>query len=156
MGRTVGRAACTRCRPPWLRLAQRPEAVAKFLRKGLRLLPRREVTAFCHSIVVNELRISLFRPTARSRIQLVGICAHCDGYLDACDGKKGDLSRRHVVGCFPIKARRGDRCVGQPVKRDVVEDVVPREPFLVTGEGARDEFVAASVVVELPGGKADR
>ena len=104
---------------------------------------------------MNEFRISLFRPTARSRIQLVGICAHCDGYLDACGREKGDLSRWHVVGCFPIQARRRDRCVGQPVKGDVVEDVVPRKAFLLAGEGARDEFVAACVVVEQPGGEAD-
>ena len=105
---------------------------------------------------MNELGVSLFRPTPRSRIQLVGICAHRDGYLDARRGEKGDLSRWHVVGRFPIKARRRDRCVRQPVKRDVVEDVVSRQAFLVAGEGARDEFVTASVVVEQPGGKADR
>jgi hypothetical protein len=61
---------------------------------------------FCQSIVVNELRISLFCPTARRRIQLIGIRAHCDGYFDACRSEKGDLSGWPVVGCLPIKARR--------------------------------------------------
>ena len=57
---------------------------------------------------------------------------------------------------IPIKLRRGDRGVRQPVERNVVEDVVPRQPLPLAVDSARDHSVAANVMVEHPRCKADR
>src|SRR6478672_1288717 len=70
---------------------QRPEARAKFLRKGLRLLPRREVPGFGEPVVMNELGIRFFLPTPRGLIDLVGKGAHGDGYGNPFRGEKASL-----------------------------------------------------------------
>ncbi len=92
---------------------------------------------------------------ARS-VQLRGACidlvrkdAHGNRDGDAFRGEKGEL-------VFPIETSRRDRRVRQPVERDVVEDVVSRQALGLTVEDACDERVTARVVVEHPGGQADR
>src|SRR5689334_5692768 len=47
-----------------------------FLGQELRLLERGEVSAFGKSVVANQFRIGMFRPTSRGRIQFVGEDAH--------------------------------------------------------------------------------
>jgi hypothetical protein len=81
-------------------------------------------------------------------IKLVRKGAHGNRDGHALWGEKGEL-------VFPIQSSRGDRSVRQPVERDVVEDVVPREALRLTVEHACDEPVTAGVVVQYPGGQAD-
>ena len=65
-----------------------------------------------------------------------------------------DVEERQLV--LPVETGRGHRRVGQPIERDVVEDVVARKAFGFPVEDAGDELVAARVMVEDPGGEADR
>ena len=51
---------------------------------------------------------------------------------------------------FPIETGGGDRRVGQPGERDVVEDVVAREALGLAVEDACDQLVTARVVVDHP------
>src|SRR5262245_37440530 len=57
-------------------LAQRAEARAHFLGQELRLLEGGEVPAFGEPVVVNQVRIGLFGPTPRGRIEFVWEDAH--------------------------------------------------------------------------------
>src|SRR5262249_19594211 len=99
-------------------------------------------------VVVNELRIGLLGPAPRSWIQLVRKRAHGNGDGHAFDSEEAEL-------VLPVETARGNRRVRQPGKRDVVEDVVSREAPGLPGKGARDQFVAACVVIQKIGGKAD-
>src|SRR6185437_9054315 len=56
---------------------------------------------------------------------------------------------------FPVETSRRYCSIRQPVERDVVEDVVTRESLGLTVEDARDERVAARVVVVHPGCESD-
>ena len=99
---------------------------------------------------MDQVGIGLLGPAPRRRIDLVGKDADGDREGDALGGEEGQLA-------FPVQTRRRDRRVRQPVERDVVEDVVSRQALgLAVGEDARDQVVAARVVVEHPGGQADR
>ena len=51
---------------------------------------------------------------------------------------------------LPIETSPGNRRVGQPCERDVVENIVPREAFDLPVESAGDNVVTARVVVEEP------
>jgi hypothetical protein len=69
---------------------------------------------------VNQLRVSTLRPAARSRIDLLRKGAHGNGYADTLRGEERQLA-------LPIEAGGGDRRVREPVKSDVVENIVARE-----------------------------
>ena len=69
------------------------------------------------------------------------------------DGDALDAQIRKLV--LPVETSAGKRRVRQPGERDVVEDVVPREPFGLSGKHALEEFVAACVVVEQISREAD-
>ncbi len=56
---------------------------------------------------------------------------------------------------FPVETGARKRRVRQPVERDVVEDVIPREALGLSVEDACDQRIAARVVVEKIGGEAD-
>src|SRR5262245_31123980 len=97
------------------------------------------------AVVVDELGIRLLSPTPRRLVDLFGESAHghrdCDApYIEETAGRK-------LVPRVPVEACRGDRGVRQPVERDVVEDIVPRQPFRLAVESARDHLVAANVMV---------
>src|SRR3954469_10360230 len=113
---------------------QRTEGGSHLLREDLGLLPRGEVTALVDSVVVEEVRIRLLRPALRSGIELVREDGHSGWELDALDVEERQLA-------LPVEACRGDPRPGQPVVGDVVEDVVPREPPGIAGEGTGDELV---------------
>src|SRR5438034_6143280 len=128
------------------------ETLAHFGNEVPGLLPRSEVAPLGKLVVMDELGVGLLRPALRRRIDLVRECAHGDRDLEAADVEEAPLC--HLPG-VPVETSRGDRGVRQPVHRDVVEDVVPREAFLLSIEDARDERVAARVVVQDPRGQAD-
>ena len=98
---------------------------------------------------MNQLRVRLFRPTARGGVNLVRKDAHGHGNGEV-------LGREKVELVFPIQARRRNGRVRQPVERDVVQDVVARQALGLAVEHARDQRLTAGVVVDHPGGQADR
>ena len=85
---------------------------------------------------MNELGTGFLRPTPRGGINLVRKGAHCSRDWDTLRGEEGQLA-------FPIETSRRDRRIRQPVERDVVDDVVARQPFGLSVEGACDERVTA-------------
>src|SRR3954453_14817058 len=130
-------------------LAQRPEARANLFAEQLRLFPGRKVAALVELVVMDEVGIGLLRPMLRHLIELVRKDAH--GYRD------GDALRvEEAELVFPIKTSRRDPRVRQPVERDVVEDVISRKALGLSVEDACDERHAGRVVVDHPGGQADR
>ena len=75
-------------------------------------------------VVVDEVvRVGALGPAARGLVELVGEDA--DGERD-----RDVLGVEEVRLVLPIQAGRGDPGVGQPVERDVVEEVVAREVAL--------------------------
>src|SRR6188768_3615434 len=65
------------------RLPQRLEPRTQVVHEGLRLLPRREVTAPVVPGVEDELRVRLLRPALRRRVDLLGERADGDRELHA-------------------------------------------------------------------------
>src|SRR5215472_2458072 len=129
--------------------AQGPEARANLLREDLGLFPRGEVATLVDLVVVDELGIRLLRPAPRERIELVRENAHGNR-----DSYSPDAEEPFLV--LPVEAARRNGGVRQPGERDVVEDVVSREAGTLTCEDARDQPVAALVVVEEIGRQPDR
>src|SRR5215218_6077439 len=131
-------------------LAKRPECGSDFFREQLRLLPRGEVAALVDLVEVDQVGVGLLCPAARGLILLAGKDAH--GY------RNGDaLGVEEATTIFPIQTRRRDPRSRQPIKRDVVEDLLTRQ-FAggargpVQGLGDRRGRLAVSiVVVEKPG-----
>src|ERR687894_1929987 len=135
-------------------LPKRPERRAKLLCKELRLLPSGEVAASINFVEVNEVGVGLLRPAARRLILLAGKDGRGNGDVDALRVEEATL-------VFPIEARRRDSRVRQPIKRDVVEDLVTRQfaggargPVQSRGD-RRGRLAVSIVVVEKPGGQAD-
>jgi hypothetical protein len=134
-------------------LAQRSERGAKLFAEDPRLLPSREVAASVDPVVVDEVvRVRALGPAPRSLVELVG--EHGDGERD-----RDVLGVEEVRLVLPIQASRGDAGVGQPVERDVVEEIVAREVAVVGAvEDALDKAGLAGpvTVVEREGREVDR
>ena len=98
---------------------------------------------------MDQFGIRLLRPTPWGWIEFVREDAH--------GNRDGDALRIEVPfpPVFPIEAGAGKCRVGQPGDRDVVEDVVAREAGGFSGEDARDQVVAARVVVKEISRQAD-
>ena len=67
---------------------QRPERSPHLLDEQRGLLPGREMPALGQPVIVNQLGVGPFRPTARGGIDLVWKGADGDGYGDAFRGEK--------------------------------------------------------------------
>src|SRR5690349_23730763 len=120
-------------------MAKRPEARTNFLGIELRLFPSGEMRAFGKLVVMNEMGVRLLCPTAGGGIDLAWKGAHGYGNGDAFDVEEAFFRRAAVV---PIKTGRRDSRIRQPVERDVVEDVIRREPFGLAVEHARKKIIA--------------
>src|SRR5215203_1000625 len=137
---------------PSLRLAQRSERRANLRREQFGLFPSGEVTAPIDLVEVGEGAVRPPDPAARGRPDLAGEGgeAHRDRDLGRSLGGRG----RDSGGSVALPVRPGRRCpgAGQPVQRNVVEDVGPGEIArgLAVDEGAGDLLVAVRVVVEHP------
>src|SRR5215470_4038115 len=135
-------------------LAKWSERGAKLGTEELRLFPRREVTALVDLVVIDELGIGPLSPAARRLILLAGKDAHGHRDGDALGVEKATL-------VFPIETGRRDPGVGQPIERDVVENLVTRQ--LARGAGGpvqsrgdrRGRLAVSIIVIEKPGGQAD-
>jgi hypothetical protein len=75
--------------------------------------------AFVELVVIDQLGIGTLRPTPRALNNLVREGAERDRDGDVFRCKEGEL-------VLPVDTRRRDCRFGQPVERDVVEDVVSR------------------------------
>src|SRR6266545_2234422 len=104
--------------------AQGPERGPDLLGEQLGLLPGGEVAASVEPVVVDEVvRVRALGPAPRRLVQLVGEHANGERYGDG-------LGIKEVRLVLPIQASRGHPRVGQPVQRDVVQEVVSREVAL--------------------------
>src|SRR3954469_12717611 len=122
---SVGKEGNARkCASPQLsdRLTQRSEGGAHFRGEQCGLLPGGEVAALVEAVVVHQLRIGLLGPAARRGVDLVREDADGDRDPDVLG-----LEEHQLV--LPVQPRRRHRGVGEPVERDVVDHVVPRQPF---------------------------
>ena len=119
-------------------LPQRLECGAQLGAEQFRLFPSRKVSTFIDLIVVDELGICPLSPIPRRLVEFVREDAHGSRNGDALGTEEGEL-------ILPVKPCRRDPGVGQPVKRDVVEDIVARKAFLLPVECARDELQTARV-----------
>src|SRR5215217_3221127 len=135
-------------------LAKRPERGANLRREQLRLLPRREVAALVDLDEVDEVGVGLLDPAPRRLILLAGKDAHGYRTRDALGVEKAAL-------VFPVETRGRDARVRQPIKRDVVEDLVAgqfargaRRP-VQSRDDRRRRLAVSIVVIEKPGGQAD-
>ena len=98
---------------------------------------------------MDQVGIGFLRPAARRRVQLVGEDADANREGDALGGEEGQLA-------FPVETRRGDPRVRQPLERNVVEDIVSGEALGLAVKDTRHERLTRRVVIEHPGGQADR
>src|SRR5215475_7756881 len=88
------------------------------------------MAAFVDSVVVDQFRVRSLRPTPRRLILLARKDRDRHGYLDAFDVEEAAL-------VFPVETRRGHPAVGQPIQRDIVENLVPCQ-FARGTRGAAD------------------
>src|SRR5262245_52762142 len=100
-------------------------------------------------LIVHKFWIGLLCPVLRYRADLVRKGAHCDRDRNALGSEKAEL-------VLPIKPRRRNARIRQPIERDVVENVVSRKPLGLTVEDARDLFIGPNVMIEDPGSEAHR
>src|SRR5882724_7113157 len=70
----------------YLRLTERSKTLAKVVDNRLRLFPRGEVGAFRMLLVIEQLRVGLFRPLPRDWADLLGEGADDRRNLDALRG----------------------------------------------------------------------
>src|SRR3954451_179387 len=137
-------------------LAQRSERSPQFVGEQLRLFPGGEMAAPVDRVEVEERRVDLLDPAARRLEDLAGEGGEGDRHVD---------SRRSLGGAtccglavLPVRPRRRGAGAGQPVERDVVEDVISGEVVrgLVVDKGAGHLVVGVCVVVEHPRCERDR
>src|SRR5512132_1940973 len=138
-------------------LTQGSERRPQLLREQLRLFPGSKVAALVDLVEVRDVRVARFDPAARRPPDL------------AWEGREGERDRRRGQGLaacgggvgavgLPVRPGGGGAAAGQPVQRDVVEDVVAREVARgpPVDERVGDLVVRVGVVVDHPGGEGDR
>ena len=149
-GRSVGAMA-------WLSplSAHRLECGPQFIDENPGLLPRGEMAALGDAVVMDQLRVGPLRPAARRLILLAREDGHRDRDLDALGVEEAAL-------ILPVEPRRGHARVGQPVERDVVEDLVARQ-FAGRARGSpqpggdrRRRLGIGVIMIEQPGGEERR
>src|SRR5229473_2690172 len=99
---------------------------------------------------MNKFGIRLLCPAPRGWIEFVGEDAHGNRYGDAFGIEKPEFAP-----ILPIETGSRKCRVRQPGDRDVVEDVVAREAFGFSRKDARDELIAARVVIKEISRQAD-
>ena len=106
------------------------------------MFPRRKVSTFVEPVVVDQFRIRPLCPAPRGWIEFVREDAH--------GNRDGDAFGIEIpfAPIFPVETGARKRRVRQPSDRDVVEDVVARKALGLSVKDARDELIAARVVIE--------
>src|SRR5262245_48279428 len=98
---------------------------------------------------MDQFWIGLLCPASRGCVDLIWERAHGGRDRDTFRSENGELA-------LPIETSRRDRRIRQPIERDIVEDVVACQAFGFSVEDSCDQRQAASVMIEHPGGEADR
>src|SRR5215831_13221209 len=103
--------------------AKRPKCFSKLAREQLRLLPGREVAAFVDFVEIGQVGISTMSPRIRRTVDVFGEHGDRDRKLDL---RRLPRSRARGIAStvFPVEARGRGRGVGEPIKRDVIQDFV--------------------------------
>ena len=98
--------------------------------------------AFVELVVMDQFGIRPLCPAPRGWIEFVRKDAH--------GNRDGDAFGIEIpfAPVFPVETGARKRRVRQPGDRDVVEDVVAREALRLSVKDARDELIAARVVIE--------
>src|SRR5215471_5044122 len=134
-------------------LAQCAASRAELFAEELRLLPRGEVAALVDFVEVDEVGVGALGPASRSWVLLAREDADGDWNGDALHVEEAAL-------VFPVQTRGRNPCVGQPVKRDVVEELVTSQLADVargpveSRDQPRGWLTITIAVVEKPGGQA--
>src|SRR5215211_3108270 len=138
-------------------LPERSECRLDFGGEELRLLPRRKVAAPIDLVEIGEAGIRVVGPAAWGPPDLAGESREAGRDRDLRRSLAGRSRSSCGVSVFPVRTRRRGTGAGQPVQRDVVENVVPRDVArrLPIDERAGDLLVAVSVVVDHPGRQGD-
>src|SRR5262245_18441281 len=108
------------------RVTKRPERGSHLRAEKLRLLPRGKVSAFVDLVEVDQVAIGASGPRLRSPINIIWKYRDCDRKRDLAgllSGRDNDAAARAVL---PVQPRCRGRGVGQPVERNIVQDVVFR------------------------------
>src|SRR5687768_6173651 len=121
---------------------QRPKPGTHVPHEERRLLPGCEMPAFVVGVEEDEIGIRLFRPAPGSGIELVG--------EDADDNREGHAFDVEIplAPVLPVEPATGNRRIGEPRERNVVEDVVAGHALRYSVEDPRDERIAPRVVIE--------
>src|SRR5258706_15233012 len=98
---------------------------------------------------MDQLGKRAFCPAPRGWIEFVREDAHSN--------RDGDAFGIEIpfAPIFPVETSARKRRVRQPGDRDVVEDVIARKALGLSVKDARDELIAARVVIEEISRKAD-
>src|SRR5258708_7923378 len=99
---------------------------------------------------MDEFGIRPLCPTPRGWIEFV----REDAYGNR-DGDPFGIEIPEFAPILPIETGARERRVRQPGDRDVVEDVVAREAFGFSRKDARDQLIAARVVIQEISRQAD-
>src|SRR5262245_56146168 len=103
---------------------------------------------------MNEIRIRLFGPSPWGGVKLVRKDTHGNGDGNAFDAEEAVRRARGRALVLPIDTAARNRSLRQPGERDVIEDVVTSDAFGRSAEDARDQLVAACVVIQKVGCQA--
>jgi hypothetical protein len=141
---------------PWS-LTQGPEGCSQLLGEQLGLFPGGEVAALVGLVEVGEVGVGVGDPAAWGAEDLVGEGGEADRQRDLGRSLAGRGGTGLGLSAFPVLPGCRGAGAGQPVQRDVVQDVVPGEiaRWLPIEEGMGDLVVAVGVVVQHPAGQGD-
>ena len=107
------------------------------------MFKRGKVSTFVELVVMDQFGIRLLCPAPRDWIEFVREDAHGNR-----DGDAFGIEIPEFAPILPIETGAGKRRVRQLGDRDVVEDVVAREAFGFSLKDARDQLIAAHVVIK--------
>src|SRR2546426_1093698 len=106
-----------------LLLTKRSEGGAQLGGEKLRLFPRGEVSAFVDFMKIDQVLIGAAGPRLRGTIYV--LWKYSDGHRQRDLGGLPRCGLRGIASdVLPIQAPRRGRGVGEPVQREVVEDLV--------------------------------
>ena len=85
------------------------------------------MTAFWKPVVIDKFRKCFFNPALRCLVKLIRECAYSNGNLNTHRCKEDKF-------VFPIQTGRRHCSVDEPIKCDVIENIIFCEPFALLGD----------------------
>src|SRR5215831_8754322 len=111
------------------------------------------MSAFGELVIMNEVDVCLLRPAPRRCIDFVREGTDGDWEFDAPYIEEATFHRK--LRSIPVEPCGGNSGACQPVKCDVVQNIVPRQSFRFPIEDPCDHFLASCIMVEHPGRQPD-